>query len=386
MIGACMSDKNCIRILRIVAVMNRGGIETQIMNMYRKIDRSKFQFDFLVTRDEVGIFDEEIEAMGGRIYRVPSIRAVGLISFARNIDKFFTDHKEYNIVHSHMNTWSGLFLGIAKKHGVKVRIAQSHSAQQGHKQNSFKKKLENAFKKTMRFFIKYNATHFWAVGQAAGEWLYGEKIASTKMKIVPNAKDLGAYKFNLKRREDYRKKLGIPKEALVIGHIGSFLPVKNHKFVIELFSELNSKMSNCYLCLVGDGPLYFDVERQVRNKDYAGRVRMLGLRNDIDKLMSAFDVLLLPSKFEGMPNVVIEAQVAGLPCIISNNITKEVDMDIGLVEYVSLDEKKQKWEDIMLSIYNRNSSRAVSIDKFCERGYDISVQVKWLEHFYTHAI
>jgi len=376
-----MSDNNCIRILRIVAVMNRGGIETQIMNMYRKLDRKKFQFDFLVTRDEIGVFDEEIKELGGRIYRIPSIRDVGLISFVRNIDKFFNDHREYNIVHSHMNTWSGLFLGIAKKHGVKVRIAQSHSAQQGHKQNSLKEKFENIFKKIMRFFIKYNATHFWAVGQAAGEWLYGKKIASTKMRIVPNAKDLELYKFDINARELLRGELGVPNDAFVIGHVGSFSTVKNHSFLIDIFTEVLKKDKNVFLCLVGDGPLRSDIEAKIKEQDIVDYTLVLGLRNDVDRLMSMFDVLVLPSLFEGMPNVVIEAQAATLPCVVSDTITKEVDMGMGILSYISLSAKQSKWVDSILSY--RENLRNLDLDNIYDKGYDLNSLIKWLESFYT---
>lgn len=379
-----MVDNNCIRILRIVSVMNRGGIETQIMNMYRKIDRNRFQFDFLVTRDEAGIFDEEIESMGGIIYRVPSIRDVGLVSFVRNIDKFFNDHKEYNLVHSHMNTWSGLFLGIAKKHGVKVRIAQSHSAQQGHNQKSFKENIENIFKKIMKLFIKYNATHFWAVGQDAGEWLYGKKIASTQMKIFPNAKDLELYKFDTKSRDILRSELKIPKNAFVIGHVGNFSRVKNHGFLIDIFAEVLKKNNNMYLCLVGDGSLRSDIESKIDSLCIEKNVLVLGIREDVNKLMSMFDLLVLPSLFEGIPNVIIEAQISGLSCILSNRITKEVDFGLGLLKYLSIVNNEKEWSSIILSggKYFLSDRTKLDTDIIANNGYDIEKQKKWLEEFY----
>jgi glycosyltransferase involved in cell wall biosynthesis len=374
-----------IRILRIVAVMNRGGIETQIMNLYRKIDKSKFQFDFLVTRDEAGVFDEEIKKLGGKIHRIPSVRKEGLFEFIKNIDKFFINHKEYKIVHCHMNTWSGLFLNIAKRHNVPIRIAQSHSAQQGVKNSSLKGIIENSFKKIMRSFIKEGANHFWAVGEEAGAWLYGEKIAQTKMKIFPNAKDLEIYKYDPNVREELRKELGIPTDTFLIGHVGSFSPVKNHIFLLKVINYLRGTGKAYKLCLVGDGPLKSEIEKSVSNMQLKDKVIFLGLRNDVNKLMSVFDVLMLPSVFEGMPNVVIEAQAASLPCIVSNTITREVDMGMELVDFISLDKSLKNWSESLDSIHIHNH-RSINTDKIHKNGYDINTQIKWLEHFYESSI
>lgn len=363
--------------------MNRGGIESQIMNMYRKIDRNKFQFDFLVTRDEVGIFDEEIEKLGGKIYRIPSVRESGLILFIKNMNSFFKKHKEYKIVHSHMNTWSGLFLGIAKRNGVKVRIAQSHSAQQGHKQDSFKGKFENLFKQIMKKFIKYNATDFWAVGQAAGEWLYGKKIASTKMKIIHNAKDLELYKFDEKKRTEIRAELKISKESFVIGHVGSFTSVKNHIFLIDVFNELTKKGIDCHLCLVGDGLLRKKIEEHISKLKLNDRVSLLGIRTDVNKIISIFDVFMLPSLFEGMPNVLIEAQAGALKCLASDSITREIDMGMNLIKFISLNEPMEMWVNQIINVKNGNNNRNQSIRKIYEKGYDINLQQKWIEKFYA---
>jgi len=377
-------NKYPIRILRIVAVMNRGGIESQIMNMYRKLDRNKFQFDFLVTRDEPGVFDGEIEKLGGKIYRVPSIREVGLFKFIKSINEFFKIHQEYKIVHSHMNTWSGLFLNIAKKHNVPIRIAQSHSAQKGIKNSSVKSFIESYFKKAMKVIIKRGATHFWAVGEEAGRWLYGKKIVQTDMKIFPNAKDIESYKYDSNARVYLRKTLGIPNDSFVIGHVGSFTPVKNHKFLIEIFDHINKKGVESTLCLVGDGPLRKDIEKHVLEKGLNEKTLFLGLRDDVNKLMSVFDVLILPSLFEGMPNVVIEAQAASLPCVVSENITREIDMGMGLVTFKSLEETGDSWLKLLSKI--KNSTRPVETEGIRQKGYDINSQIKWLENFYKSSV
>jgi glycosyltransferase involved in cell wall biosynthesis len=377
-------NEKCVRILRIVSVMNRGGIETQIMNIYRKLDREKFQFDFLVTRDEKGLFDEEIEQLGGRIFRIPSVRDVGLTKFIRNVDDFFKQHKEYKIVHCHMNTWSGLFLNIAKRHNIPVRISHSHSAQQGFKNSSVKGFIENCFKRLMKQFIKKGATHFWAVGKEAGEWLYGKKIAQNNMEIFTNSKDLEAYKYDLKARERLRNELGIPLEAFVIGHVGSFTPVKNHTFVIKIFDHITKSGIDCRLCLTGNGPLKDNIEKEAIDKELNDKVLFLGLRNDVNKLMSVFDVLVLPSIFEGMPNVVIEAQAASLPCVVSSSVTHEIDMGIGIVSFKPLEDSIYDWSKLLLS-KNTQGDRHINLEKIRQKGYDLNSQIKWLENFYNSS-
>jgi glycosyltransferase involved in cell wall biosynthesis len=185
-------------------------------------------------------------------------------------------------------------------------------------------------------------------------------------------------------RESLRKDLGIPKNAFVIGHVGNFLPVKNHFYLIELFSELINFEPNSFLCLVGDGKLRNDIEKKIIEKKIEGQVLMLGLRDDVNKLMSAFDILILPSLFEGMPNVVIEAQAASLPCVISNTITREVDMGLGIVEFLSLKDKHKIWIDKIMS--KRETSRGASIKIMKEKGYDIDAVVDWLENFYIDVL
>jgi glycosyltransferase involved in cell wall biosynthesis len=351
--------------------------------MYRKLDRKKFQFDFLVTRDEVGVFDEEIKELGGRVYRIPSVRDVGLISFVRNVDKFFNDYKEYNIVHSHMNTWSGLFLRIAKKHGVKVRIAQSHSAQQGHKQDHLKEKFENIFKKIMRFLIKYNATHFWAVGQAAGEWLFGRKIATSKMLIFPNAKDVEKYRYNKDERLKIRNMMGLSDEVYLIGHVGSFSYVKNHNFILEIIKKLIIIDQNIHLIFIGDGNLKVSIEKSIHELKLDKYISLLGLRDDVHLLMSAMDLLILPSIFEGVPNVLIEAQMSSLPSIASSTINPDADFQFGLIEYVPISESVL-WVNKILSKRTNFSSREFVYQ--VDEKYDINKQIKFLQDFYDEFV
>lgn len=372
-----------IRVLRIVSVMNRGGIETQIMNIYRNLDRNKFQFDFLVTREQEGVFDKEIKQLGGKVYSIPSVRKVGMLRFIKSIDRFFKEHPEYRVVHCHMNTWSGLFLNIARKNNVPIRIAQSHSAQQRQRDVNLRSVIENGFKRFMRLFIKKGATHFWACGMDAGNWLYGPEIASTKLTVVPNAKDIESFAYKPKIREEMRASLGISAGTIILGHVGSFSEIKNQSFLIEIFEQILKQKYDCRLCLVGDGPLKEDIEKKVYERNLADKVMFLGLRNDVNNLMSMFDTIILPSLFEGLPNVIIEAQAAALPCVISDRVTSEVDLGMGLIDFVGLEEPPENWARVVLK--RRDIRRTMSVSKIIERGYDLKTFIKWLEDFYTNC-
>jgi glycosyltransferase involved in cell wall biosynthesis len=375
-----MVNNKCIRILRIVSVMDMGGIESQIMNIYRKIDKSRFQFDFLVTRNKIGVFDKEIEELGGRIYRISGVKEVGFVKYALSINYFFRKHREYKIVHCHMNTWSGLFLNIAKWHKIPIRIAQSHSAQKQVRSSNLKEFLHKSFKSIMKQFIKYGATHYWSVGKEAGQWLFGNKTARDEVKILPNAKDLNQHKFSSQNRNLLKKSLNIPDSAFVIGHVGSFNDVKNHSFLIDIFIGINKNYKNCYLCLVGDGPLKEKIEKKASINNIIEKVLFLGFRSDVNKLMSVFDVLVLPSKFEGIPNVLIEAQISGLPCIVSNSIPNEVDLNLKLIEFISLNDKTSIWEEKIISSLSkqRQHDTIIKIDP----NYNIDNLVNWLQDFY----
>ena len=373
-----MGDK-CIRILRIVSVLNKGGIETQIMNIYREIDRARFQFDFLVTREEEGVYDAEIHELGGRIFQIQSVRKSGLLKFAKNCDMFFKQHPEYKIVHCHMNTWA--VLDIARKNNVPIRIAQSHSAQQkSNRGHNVIRLAESCCKSIMKRLIPRGATHFWACGKDAGEWLYGNKIAETKMVVIPNAKDIKSFGYDEVKRSSARNALGISPPTLVVGHVGSFTEVKNHKFIIEIFQELHRLKEDSRLCLVGVGPLQTSIRQQVSEFGLNDAVIFLDLRDDVHRLLSAFDVMVFPSFFEGMPNVLIEAQAAALPCVVSNEITSEIDFDMGLLEFMSLADAPSKWAHQLLRKYDMD--REISVENLVKRGYDLHTLVKWLEDFY----
>ena len=367
--------KQPVRILHVVSVMNPGGIETLLINVHRKIDRSKIQFDFLVQREQVGLYEPEILALGGRIYRVSYLTKVGPWKYMRLLEMFFKSHPEYQIVHSHMNTVSGLILQAAEKAGVPVRIAHSHTV------NPQSGLAETLFKNYYcRPKIPHFATHFFACSQDAGRWLFGEKLAATRLEIVRNGIDTDRFGYNEQTRLEMRKQLGLKNDAFVVGHVGRFHPVKNHAFLLDIFFELHKQKPEATLLLVGDGETKPEIERNVQKMELTGAIRFLGIRNDVDKLLQAMDVFVFPSLYEGLPMVLVEAQAAGLPCIISDVIPLEVDINNTLITRLSLSQKASQWATAVLNAFPhvRQGMSAEIIHK----GYDIQQTSDELQAFY----
>lgn len=371
-----------IRILRIVSVMDRGGIETQIMNIFRNIDRKKYQFDFLITREQTGYFDNEILSLGGKIYKVNSVRKVGLFEFISSISSFFKSHSEYKIVHSHMNTWSGLFLLIAKFYKVPIRIAHSHSAQSNVKKIIKENFFETILKNIMRSMIKFSATDFWAVGNSASLWLYGKTITNKNSLILPNAKIISKFLFNDEIRGKLRSELSYTSENFVIAMVGSFTPIKNHLFIISIIPFLISKNSNLRFIILGDGLLKEKYIQLVHNNQLDNFVKILSTKDNINEFYSSFDLIVHPSLFEGVPNVLLEAQISDLDCLISSFISKDVDLNLLLLKYLPL--TIEKWiEEILKSSYKKKiRSNKIKISS----EIDLKLQIEFLERFYSKIL
>ena len=319
-----------MRIAQIMGKMDNGGVEAVIMNYYRNIDRSKVQFDFIVDGDSKFIPRDEIESLGGRIYIVPPYQKIG--KYISALVKLFKENN-YQIVHSNINTLSVFPLFAAKKAGVPVRIAHNHStAAKGETK-------KNILKYILRPFSKVFATHYAACSEYAGEWLFGKKaMESGKVTIFNNAIDLNKFKFDKNVRNEVRKKLGI-EDKFVIGHVGRLCFQKNQEFLIDVFEEVHRRNPNTVLLLIGDGEDREKIENRI--KDMHG-VFLLGNRNDVNRLYQAMDVFVLPSKYEGLPVVGVEAQTSGLPCVLSDKMTAETKMTDN-VTFLSTDDSTKEW-------------------------------------------
>ena len=353
-----------IRILHIVTYMGRGGLETMLMNYYRAIDRAKVQFDFLTHRDFRADYDDEIEALGGKIYRLPNLNPFSR-SYLGALDRFFREHPEYRIVHSHLDCMSAIPLKAAKKHGVPVRIGHAHNSNQPRDA----KYLLKLFYKRM---IAGQATQLFACSEEAGRWMFG----NADFRVLNNAIDAGKYAFDADIRSTVRHELGLPADALVVGHVGRFDPQKNHRFLVEIFEKMPE---DARLLLVGDGVLRPDVEQQAEALGIRDRVLFTGVRTDVDRLLQAMDVFLMPSLFEGLPVSIVEAQAAGLPCLISDKVPIECKKT-DLVTQIPLDASPAEWTKAVVSA--AKTPRRDTLEQIREAGFDIRANAEWLQNYY----
>ena len=352
------------RILFFVPNLFSGGTETFIMNMYRNIDRTKYQFDFAVHTNKKGVFEEEIEKLGGRIFRFSIKDDKNFIRYSKDLNSFFDNHKEYKIVHSCMPSIAWIYLKIAKKHGVNIRIAHSHSAGFDHNYRGILKHINT-------MFIKNYSNLNLACSNLAGKYMFGNKDFT----IVHNAIDINKYVYNEESRNDIRNGLEID-DKVVIGHIGRISREKNHLFMIELMKRLPNKY---VLLCVGSGPDQDKIQEIINEENLSDRIILVGNKPDAYKYYSAFDLFILPSLYEGLPTVAVEAQVSGLKCLLSSNITDEVNIN-GDVKFIELDVEKWKSNIIKMNI-ERNK-----VDLLSFKSYDIKYEAKALEKIYESAL
>ena len=313
-----------------------GGVEAVVMNYYRHIDRSRVQFDFLVDEDSAFVPREEIGSLGGRVFEVPPYQRP--FAYARSLESLFAD-EGWPIVHSHVNALPVFPLRVAARAGVPVRIAHSHStAGKG-------EPVKNALKRLLRTQANRYPTHRLACSRYAGEWLFGEGAG---FDVLYNAIELDRFPFNAEVRAEARADLGLVGDELAVGHVGRFMAQKNHTFLLDAFAEVAARRPDAVLLLVGAGELRSFVECRAAERGLAGRVRFLGQRDDVERLYQAFDAFALPSLYEGLCLVGVEAQRAGLPCLLSDAITREVDVT-GTVRFLPIDEPSA-WADALCAL------------------------------------
>ena len=283
-----------IIVAHIMGKWNGGGVESVVMNYYRNIDRNRIQFHFLCDEDSTDIPYEEIEKLGGKVIVIPPYQK--LFKYQKELYRIFKENN-YKIIHSHINALSVFPLRIAKKAGVPIRIAHSHST------SNKKEWKKNILKMILRPFSKLYANNYFACTEYAGKWLFGKKVVERKeLNVINNAIDLKKFEFNENRREDLRKELGIKEDVLVIGHVGRFMKQKNHEFLIDVFEKAIKQDDNIYLILVGQGPLEDKIKEMAKEKGIENKILFLGQRNDVNKLYQAMDIFVLPSLYEGLRN------------------------------------------------------------------------------------
>lgn len=318
------------RILHIVGRMDRAGAETMLMNLYREIDRSKFQFDFLCFTNEHCDYDDEIAHLGGRI--VPIAASNPLMRFLSIWHVLRLGH--WNIVHSHTLLSSGAHLLAAKLAGVPILVAHSHSTNGV----SCSSVINRSYQRCMLGLLSWVPTSYVACGKAAAEYLFPNH---TDVQIIPNAIDI--QQFMTTQGSATREALGIGQDELVILQVGRLTLVKNHIYSVKIAAALRDSGVSFQMLFVGAGPEQQAIERAVNQYDLQNQVRFLGLRADISELMAAADVMLMPSLHEGFPVVLVESQAAGLPAVIASTISAEVDLGMGLVRFMGLDASPKEW-------------------------------------------
>ena len=361
------------RVLHIVSVMNYGGAETLLMNIFRTIDRSQVTFDFLAVREDDGAYESEIKSLGGKIYKIPAIKKCGYFKFKKNLRAFFLSHPEYTTVHCHLNTLSGLVLPVAKEAGVEVRIAHSHGIKFPHR---------FPFSVAVRIWkrkIPDCATQFFACSDDAAKALYG-KHASESV-TVKNGIDVKNFKYTKERAFECKKQLELCGK-FVVGHVGRFSEPKNHTFLIDIFAEVCKKRDDAVLLLVGKGKLEGEVREKARQKGVLDRIVFAGVRSDVENCLMAMDVFVFPSLFEGLGIAAIEAQASGLPCIFSDGVPEAAVVCECAIK-LPLGDGAEKWAVAVLDV--SRDERRDRTEEIANAGYDILSTSEKLKEFYING-
>lgn len=365
------------KVLYIPGGRPTGGVGTFMYNYQKNFNEDKIKVDYLFfTNNKDGIFDEKVKKLGSNVYILQELKYSNIRVIYRELNKFFCEHKgEYDIVHVHSPNIAILCLPIAKKYGIKNLIVHSHATM-------YSDKVINSIRNRILCIpIKKIANIYFSCSKDAGKFLYGKHyMENGKVTVINNAIDCMSFKYNNQVRDEVREVLSI-QNKLVIGHVGRFCEQKNHKFLIEIFNEIKKKNTDSILLLVGDGPLIEKIKDQVISMKIEEDVIFLGQRSDINKILQAIDIFILPSLYEGLPLIGIEAQASGLPCFMADTITQEAN--INDVQYFSLNESANNIANKILNYYSR-FIRKDSTNKIKLAGFDIKVEAKKLECFYRN--
>lgn len=359
------------RLLCIVGSMNAGGAETFLMKMYRALDKQKYQMDFAVAELEKGFYDDEIVSMGGKIHHIIP-KSKGILKNFNDIRRLVRDNNYNYVMRISQHSLSGLELLAAELGGAKVRIFRSSNSN-----TTSNSKLNQILHKLCMFMPNTFSTVRIAPSTEAANFMFGEDcIKQGRAELLPNAIDTNTFKYNETLRKQIRNEFNINENELVVGHIGRFNQQKNHKFLIEVFAEVLKQKPNALLMLVGDGEKKREIKEQIKALGIEKSVIFTGIRSDVPALLSAMDMFVFPSFYEGMPNTVIEAQATGLPCVIADTITEEAGVT-DCVHFKSLADSAEEWAHTALSLLvDCKAERACYKKQMQNAGYDIESSVK----------
>lgn len=364
-----------IRVLQVFTILNRGGAEANIMNYYRNLDREKTQFDFLVHRDEEGVFEREIISLGGKIFRLPAINPLNLKEYKNAVKRFFDDHPEYQIIHGQLSELGVFIYEEAKKRNVPIIISHAHNSKMDWDK---KAPFRIWWKRRMRKSIN---TYF-TCGVDSAKWLFGKNLAK-KAYSMNNAVSVDKFQYDTEIRDQYRNDF---KSGDIINfvNIARFNTQKNHLFLLDVFAEVLKLNSKSHLYLIGDGDLKTEIIAKIASLGINDKVTLLGVRNDIAELLQAMDVYLFPSLFEGLPVSLIEAQSSGIRCVISDGIPDEAILVSENVKVIPLEKSASQWANEILEYSTYNRLDVSNIIK--QKGYDIVENAKALENKYKELL
>lgn len=366
------------RVLQIMGGLKRGGLETFAMNIYRSIDRSEIQFDFLLTQVVGGDYEEEAKSMGANIYHLPA-RNKGYKAYRKALDDFFREHHDYIAIHEHISSLTSIEPAYyAKKYGIPVRIFHSHSS-------SIQKSLRLHWVHTILHYLNKPkvhsyATHYLGCSDKALDWMYKYTGVRSRALMVSNGIDCEQYAFKKNVRAEVRKEFSIDADDFVIGHVGRFIPLKNQGFLVDIVDELHKTMPSAKLLLVGEGDTMDEIKAKVSDKGLEKSVIFTGVRSDVARLMQAMDIFVMPSWFEGLPVSLVEAQAAGLPVVASESISHDSDITENIL-FKSINESVEEWVESIVK-WKEKCGRPNNIEKIKKAGFDSKTTVKQLVKIY----
>lgn len=362
-----------IRILHSVSNLDRGGIETMLMNYYRRIDRTKIQFDFLCNKPKPGNYDDEVRSLGGRIFISPGLKPTDWPAYNKFMANLLRENPDIKILHAHNECMMQYALKSAKNAGMPIRIAHAHNTK-------IVKDYKYLWKMCNKPFIPSTATNYFGCGRDAGIWWFGKEKWESSGYTMHNAVDPERFIFDEAVRKQTRESLGI-SEKFVIGNIGRFNVQKNHIRLIEIFAEVLKIKPDALLMLVGEGELEEACKTKAAELGISDNVMFMGLRSDIPELCKAMDVFVMPSLFEGLPVVGIEAQASGLAALFSKEITDEVVI-LPESDRLPLSASNKEWAEKIVSYSNISVDRKSALSLVQSSGYDINVEVEKLTELY----
>lgn len=362
-------NKEPIRILHVLQRMEAGGTQALLMNIYRNIDRSKVQFDFLVEYTDKEFYDDEILSLGGKIYYTNLRKDKNILKFEKYLKRIIKENN-YKVIHVHTYSIGYFVLKTAKKCGVPVRIAHSHN-------NQTIKDGKYIIKLIMQKLYTIHATDLFACSLEAGQYLFRKK----EFKVLNNSINSESFIFNNIYRKEILNEFKFSEDDYIVIHVGRFHEQKNHEFLLKIFLSIKEKKKNSKLLLVGNGPLKYKIEKKIHEYGIEDSVFILGNRSDINKLMMASDIFVFPSLFEGLGIVAVEAQASGTPVVCSNRLPDEV-MITPIIKKLSLDDDADLWSETAIELSNSQFKHKDLSSYVLNNNYDVKESAKDMEKFY----